>query len=212
MKSDISCRRALGVFASLIAGAVAAAPPDMAVSFGFEPRVGTFAGLDERLRAYGFAPVASPVMPTWGLRGRAFFAGGFFGALTMTAGVRVTPGPAIPTTLSLTETTAGVGYHTSWGLFVSLEAGFSALTQSVSSTREGGALVYLGPVVAPRVGWLRQFFEPFGWFIAASIGGNVHVPIGRAHTNPLWEEPFTRSTITSFTLTIESGLGYRSLR
>ena len=184
----------------------------MSVSFGFEPRIGTFAQLDTRLQAYGFAPVTSPVMPTWGLRGRAFFGKGLFAALTMTAGFRATPGPGIPTTLSVTETTGGLGYALPWGLFGSLELGFSALTQTVGSSREGGALVFLGPVVQPRVGWLRQFFEPFGWFIAVSVGANLHLPIGPAHTNPLWEERFQRTTIGSFTVTLESGLGFRSAR
>ena len=192
--------------------ALADEPPTVSVSFGFEPRIGTFAQLDAQLRAYDFAPVTSVLMPTWGLRGRAFLGQGFFAALTMTAGFRATPGPGIPTTLSVSETTGGVGYVLPWGLFGSVEVGFSALTQSVGSTREGGALVYLGPIVQPRVGWLRQFFAPFGWFIAVSVGASVHFPVGPAHTNPLWEERFQRTTISAFTVTVESGLGYRSPR
>jgi len=78
----------------------------------------------------------------------------------MTYGLRLANGGRVPTSTTLTETTAGLGYRLPFGLFGSLDAGFSALTQSVGSTVDGGALVYLGPVVHPRIGWAHQFFAP----------------------------------------------------
>lgn len=82
----------------------------------------------------------------------------------MSYGLRVAPGSPAPTTSTLTETMAGVGYHFGLGFFASLDAGFSAFTQSVSSSVDGGALVYMGPSLHPRVGWLIQLTRPWGSF------------------------------------------------
>lgn len=41
-------------------------PTSMSLSFGFEPRFGTYAALDQRLTSYGYAPVGSAFLPTWG--------------------------------------------------------------------------------------------------------------------------------------------------
>jgi len=183
-----------------------AAPPRVAVSFGFEPRVGGYASLDQRLTAYGFSPVGTAFLPAFGLRGRAFFANGLMVGLSMTYGVG-TGREALPTTTTLTETTAGIGYRLPSGVFASLDAGFSFLTQTVASRTGGGALLYPGPVVHPRIGWAWQFFEPFGWFIAASVGLSVHLPVGAPHRNPLWEESFQRGALPALTIGLESGLG-----
>lgn len=195
------------VLVGLLVAPAAAAPPDMSVSFGFEPRLGTYDALDDALRAHHYAPVDSPLLPAWGLRGRVFFDSGVFAQLAMSYGLRVAAGTPAPTTTTLTETAGGVGYRLENGLFASLDAGFSAVTQSVSSALDGGALVYLGPSVHPRVGWSWLASQPMGWFVAVSAGINVHLPIGASHSNPMWETSFDRGAITAFTLGIESGLG-----
>jgi hypothetical protein len=192
----------------LVSAVVLSAPPQLSFSFGFEPRIGGYTALDTSLMNYGFSPVGSPVLPSFGLRGRAFFPNGLMVGLAMTYGVR-TGREALPTTATLTETTIGIGYRTSLGLFASLDAGFSFLSQAVASRAGGGALLYPGPVIHPRVGWVWQFFEPFGWFLAGSIGVSVHVPMGPAHTNPLWEEPFRRGVLPAFTVGLESGFGLK---
>ncbi len=125
----------------------------------------------------------------------------------MTYGLKISPGDLAPTTTTLSEVAAGIGYRTNSGMFASLSVGFSSLIQVLSSNIDGGALVYLGPALHPRVGWSWLASRPLGWFIAATAGLNLHIPIGSPHTNPLWDEPFHRSTIPAFTLGIESGFG-----
>ena len=204
--------------ALIIAGAVVASPAPalaaspstsaMSMTFAFEPRIGTYANLDSRLESYGFAPVRSALLPTWGLRGRAFLTPNLFAGLSMSYGVRSSAGD-LPTTTTFTESTASIGYRTSLGVFASLDAGYAVMTNSVASRTGGGAMVYGGPSAHPRLGFCAQLFEPFGWFVAITAGANLHLPVGPAHSNPLWEEGFRRSAISSVTVAIESGLGYR---
>ncbi len=179
----------------------------MALSFAYEPRLGTYAALDDALLDYGFTPVGGGLLPAWGLRGRAFFAGGSFLQLSMTAGLRSSEGDPIPTVSTLTESTAGTGYRHRSGAMASMDLGFSVLTQSVASELEGGALVYMGPVAHPRIGWSRQLSGPVGPFLAVVLGGSLQLPVGDPHRNPLWEEPFDRKLVGAVTLGIESGLG-----
>lgn len=198
----------LGVLGALMLAAPdASATPSMSLSFGFEPRVGAYAAQDQELSAYGFAPVASAFLPVWGLRGRLYFASGLFGQLAMSYGLRVAPGDPSPTTISLTETTVGAGYRLPMGLFASLDLGFTAHTLSLGSLSDGGALVYLGPSIHPRVGWAKQLSGPLGSFLAVSLGVNVQFPLGSPHTNPLWEESFARAALPALTLGVESGFG-----
>lgn len=191
----------------LVGAARAQAAPGMSLSFGFEPRVGTYAADDAQLADYGFAPVGSALLPAWGLRGRAFVTERLFVGLAMTYGLRVAEGPVAPTTVTLTETALGAGYRFPWGGFASVDVGFAAQTTTLASRTDGGALVQLGPVVHPRVGWARQFTAPFGWFLAVSAGVNLHFPLGAPHSNPLWEASFRRAVQPALTLGIESGLG-----
>ncbi len=186
---------------------LAATPPDMSVTFGFEPRLGIYSTFDPKFEDHHYAPVDSSLLLAWGLRGRLFFDTNLFAELAMTYGLRVSPGNPAPTITTLSETAAGIGYRSSKGLLASLSLGFSSLTQSVSSTIDGGALVYLGPSVHPRIGWTWLASRPLGWAVAITTGVNLHFPIGSPHTNPLWEEPFRRALLPSFTLGIESGFG-----
>ncbi|MFT4977676.1 MAG: hypothetical protein ACI8S6_003583 [Myxococcota bacterium] len=184
-----------------------AGEPAMGLSFAFEPRLGTYTASDDLLLDYGFTPVGSPLLPAWGLRGRAFFEPGTFLAMSVTTGIAVAEGSIVPTVSTLTESTAGVGFRGRSGVMVSLNAGFSVLSQSVGSDVDGGALVYMGPVLHPRFGWSRQLGEPFGSFLALVVGGTLQLPVGDPHSNPLWEEPFGRRTISALTIGVESGVG-----
>jgi len=192
---------------ALLSPAAIAAEPAMSLTFAFEPRFGSYAALDDALLAYDFTPVEGPALPAWGLRGRAFFEGGSFLQLAMTYGIRVSDAGAIPTVTTLTETTGGAGYRHRSGAMASLDAGFSVLSQAVASNLEGGALVYMGPVVHPRIGWFTQLGAPFGSALAVVLGGSIQRPVGAAHSIPLWEEDFERRTVTALTLGVESGVG-----
>ena len=179
----------------------------VAVSFAFEPRVGSYAALDPTLRAYGFAPVRSPYLTAFGVRGRTWLPNGFLIELTMTYGIATADasdgGP--PTVTTLIDSGVGAGYMAPFGLFATVGVGFGVLTQSVASTSEGGALVYRAPFVHPRVGYA---FTRSAWFGAVSAGFVLHAPVGRAHEQPLWEASFERPTIHAFTIGIESGFGW----
>jgi hypothetical protein len=188
-------------------GPALAEGPAMALSFGFEPRVGNYAALDDRLAGYGFTPVKSAFLPAWGLRGRALFGGGSFAQMSMTYGIAVAGAQKIPTVTTLIETAGGPGYLHSSGVLASVDFGFSVLTHAVASELEGGALVYKGPLVHPRVGWGRQFGGPVGPFVALVVGATLQLPAGPAHSIPLWEEPFERRLVSALTVGIESGLG-----
>ena len=192
---------------TLLAPSAHAAEPAMGLSFAFEPRVGTYTASDELLGDYGFTPVGSAFLPAWGLRGRVFAGSGTFLAMSVTNGISVSKGGLVPTVSSLNESTAGVGHRLDSGAMASLDAGISVLTQTVGSDLEGGALVYMGPVLHPRIGWSRQLGEPLGSFVALVVGGTLQFPVGTPHDIPLWEESFQRRTIGTLTIGIESGVG-----
>ncbi|MFT5681675.1 MAG: hypothetical protein ACI8RZ_002581 [Myxococcota bacterium] len=180
--------------------------PGMGLTFGFEPRFGNYTALNDTLLDYDFTPVESAFLPAWGLRGRVFLAGGPFISMSMTYGLAVAEG-AIPTVSTLIESTGGAGYRHDSGWMVSMDAGLSVLSQSVASSTDGGALIYMGPVIHPRIGWSRQFGEPMGSLLAIVVGGTLHRPVGSVHSIPLWEESFDRNLIGALTIGIESGVG-----
>jgi len=77
-----------GVPLAALALLLATAPPEsplegVSVSFAFEPRVGTYAALDSELRGYDFAPVRSPYLTAFGLRGRTWLDNGLLIELIM---------------------------------------------------------------------------------------------------------------------------------
>lgn len=180
----------------------------VAVSFAFEPRFGGYRALDEQLRAYRFAPVGSPAQLAWGLRGRMRLRRGLYVGMAMTYGFRQADHAStpVPTTTTLIDTAVGAGYWARMGLFAGLDVGFASLSHSVGSDKEGGALVYLGPSIHPRVGWA---FVGRGPMVAITVGYNLHVPVGPAHTQPLWEASFERPVVHAFTVGLESGFGWR---
>ncbi|MCR9166557.1 MAG: hypothetical protein ACE37F_01465 [Nannocystaceae bacterium] len=176
----------------------------LAFSFAFEPRIGSYAGLDSRLRAYDFTAVRSPYLNAFGVRGRAWLNNGFLLEMAMTYGIGVARGE-VPTVTTAIDSGVGAGYMAPFGLFATMGVGFGVLTQSVASTSEGGALVYRAPFIHPRVGYALQ---RSAWFGAISAGFVLHAPIGPAHEQPLWEDPFRRPTIHAFTIGLESGFGW----
>jgi len=185
-------------------------PPVSAIglSFAFEPRVGNYPALDDDLRAYGFAPVDSLMQPTWGLRGRVRLRSGVVLGMAMTYGFRRSDHPSTPapTTSTLVDTSMSTGYWARFGLIATVDLGFSSFIHAVGSTTEGGALVYLGPSVHPRVGWA---FVGRGPMVALTVGYNLHIPVGPAHRQPVWEQPFDRPALHAFTIGVESGFGWR---
>ena len=178
------------------------------VTFAFEPRFGNYAALDDDLRAYGFTPVDSAFHPAFGLRGRMRLRNGVYVGMSMTYGFRLIEDPAnvVPTTSTLLDSGVGVGYWSKLGLFGGLDLGFGSLSQSVGSTIEGGALVYLGPYLHPRIGYA---FVGRGPMVAVTVGYNLQLPVGSAHEQALWEASFARPQVHAFTVGIESGFGWR---
>ena len=92
------------------------------------------------------------------------------------------------------------------GWLASLDLGFAAQTTTLASRLDGGALVYLGPVVHPRIGWAKQFTAPVGWFVAVSVGVSMQFPVGAPHANPMWKATFRQPMQSAFTIGFESGL------
>ncbi|MCH9686527.1 MAG: hypothetical protein K0V04_34155 [Deltaproteobacteria bacterium] len=180
----------------------------IAFGFAFEPQVGSLAALDDQLRAYGFAPVGSVFLPTWGLRGRMRLRSGLYVGMSMSYGLRnnrdaISP---VPTTTTFVDTAIGAGYWAPFGLLAGLDVGFASVVHSVGSEQEGGALVYLGPSLHPRVGWA---YVGQGPSVVITAGYLVHIPVGSPHSQPLWEASFERPAIHSFTVGLESGFGWR---
>ncbi|GEM_PF-1492566 len=185
----------------------------VALSFAFEPRVGSYRDHDRSLEDYGYAPVASPLQLSYGLRGRVFTNSGWILGAAMSYGFRSTQIDTnpVPTTTTLFDIGFTGGHQLGLGLFATLDLGFSALSHSVGSSIDGGALVYLGPALAPRLGYVIVGSGPF---LAVSVGYSAHFPIGRAHTQVLWEQGFSRPVIHAGLFAIESGfaLGVRRWR
>jgi len=158
--------------------------------------------LDAKLSAYGFTPVNSNVLYTWGIKGSFYEDSGLLFGAKVTYGNQSSGGGQIPTNISTTK----MGYFMGGRIFdfmnASFEAGFGAMSFSVSSFSSGGALVYLGPYLQPTISFQ---IHQFRWFGEISLGYFAHFPIGPAHTNLLWEEPFNRPVLHGFVFSVGSG-------
>lgn len=178
--------------------------PGVSLSFAFEPRVGSYRDLDARLEDHGYAPVGSPLQLAYGLRGRVYTDRGWVFGAAMTYGFRSTRvgGNPVPTTTTLLDMSATAGHQLGLGFFVTLDLGFTALSHSVGSPVDGGALVYLGPAMAPRVGYVIVGKGPY---LALTAGYSLQVPVGPAHQQVLWAEPFRRAVVHAGLFGIESG-------
>lgn len=205
----------LGLATTPTAEAPAPAPAEreqpelgFALSFGFEPRLGSYRALDAALERYGFAPVAKLHLLSFGLRGRVFTPRGWIigGTMNYAYSISRAPGNPVPTVMTKVETLLRVGHQLGLGFDTSLSAGFNSLSSSVGSPSQGGALVYLGPALHPQLGYTL----PTGTaFLHLFVGYGLTIPVGAAHQNELWEEDFSRPLIHAFVLGVESGFAFR---
>lgn len=173
------------------------------VAFAFEPHLTTLGQNDAQLKDYGFQPVDLTLLPTYGIRGRFEFEGWLLGG-AMSYGFASSEGDvsSVPTaTTWMAMAMSGGRSFAGTGLSVMLDAGFAVLTHAVGSEVQGGALVYMGPMVHPRVA-----FNPLDApFVQLTLGYMVQTPLGTAHDNPLWEEGFERALVHGLTFGIEMG-------
>ena len=174
------------------------------LGFAFEPRVGSYRAVDDTLRDYGFVPVGSPVLLTYGLRGRVWTEGGWVlgGAMSYGFAKRESSDNPVPTTMTRIETMASAGHQLGAGFDVTLDAGFAVHGLSVGSTVQGGALIYMGPALQPRVGWVPPLR---GAFFRVVVGYSILFPLNEPHSQPLWEDDFRQLPIHAFLFGIESG-------
>lgn len=182
-----------------------------ALSFGFAPRFGSFTSLDDELQDYGFAPVAKPYLLTYGLRARVYAPRGMIvgGTMNYAFARSDSPGNPVPTTTSRVEVLARAGHQLGYNFEASLGLGFGVHSHSLGSERQGGALVYMGPVLQPEVGYTLPL-EPS--FVHLSLGYSLLLPLGAAHDQVLWEADFRRPVIHSFMLGVESGFSFNRRR
>ncbi len=175
------------------------------LGFAFEPRIGSYRALDGRLRDYGFVPMRSLVFLTYGLRGRFWTSKGWIAGGSMSYGFakRESADNPVPTTMTRIETSISGGHQLGAGFDATLDAGFAVHSLSVGSTDQGGALVYMGPVLQPRVGWVPPI--PVS-FVRLAVGYSIMLPVNRPHQQVLWEEEFRQMPIHSFLFGIESGI------
>lgn len=188
--------------------ACAADPPAFSVgASGFASVVNTPAN-DAALEDYGFAPVRSVFLPWWGVRGRVRFDNDLVVGMAMRSSfarsdVASTP---VPTTTTWTVMGPTVAWAAQSWLEVGGDLGFASLTHTVGSDRQGGALVYLGPYVEPRVSFVLLEAPQF---IGLSLSYLTHLPVGPAHRQALWEEPFRRPVAHGLMIGLTTGVGVR---
>ena len=177
---------------------------DASIAYSFEPSVLSLRDHDAALEEHGFAPVRSPLLLTHGVRGRVRYDGGFTLGLSMAMAFTASEGDPVPTTTSLTRLayTVGVCVDDRWTF--ETDVGFASLSHTVGSAIQGGALVYLGPWLQPRAGVITL---PTPAHLELQLGYALHLPVGAAHQQPLWEEPFTRRLVHGPTLSLVTGFG-----
>lgn len=185
----------------------ALAGPAAAVVFSFEPTFANLTANDAELADYGFAPVGGRFLPVYGVRGAFTYDSGLVIGMFASSGFGSTSedGNPVPTTTNWTR----IGYSIGWErrpLVASADVGFSALTHSVGSTVQGGALVYLGPLVHPQVS-VVLLDAPSRVSLAA--GWLVQIPLSQPHQQPLWEEPFDRTLVHGPSVAVQVGMGSR---
>ena len=178
-------------------------PAGFSLSFGFEPRVGTYGARNARLEAYGYAPV-SPLLLTYGLRGRVYGQRGWVigGAMSYGVSVNEAEGNPVPSVLSRIETAFSLGHQLGAGFEASLDVAFAVQTLTVGSNAGGGSLIDLGPALLPRVSWAPRRLPPYLRF---NLGYALSFAVAPPHANPLWEEPFRQVLQHAFVFGVEMG-------
>jgi len=179
----------------------------MAVGLGGGVEVADTPRHDDELRDYGFAPVGTPLLPRWGVRGRLRYPGGWVVSVAMSSAFATHRDPVtpVPTTTSWTRMGAGVGRALAGPVGAGVQLGFGSLTHTVGSDVQGGALVYLGPYLAPELR-LELFAAP--QWLQLTVGLPVQLNPGPAHQQALWEEPFTRRVSVAGVLSVTTGPGW----
>lgn len=193
---------------ALLWAAPAWCAPHADVVYAFEPQLLTLGQSDEALVDYGFTPVGSGFVPAHSVRGALELDGGTRVGLSMATafGLRRDERSAVPTTLQLTRIGAHVGRAVTARVRLGGDLGFATVTHSVGSEVQGGGLAYLGPYGQPR---LAVRLVDHTAVVELAAGWTVHVPLGPAHSNPLWEEPFTRPVIHGPLVSVQVGFGTR---
>lgn len=195
------------VMLALLLSAAHAAGPSAAVVYAFEVQAQDLGRNDTQFESYGFAPVGGLPLFTNGVRGALTWDSGLTVGLGMRAATSSRGRDAVvPTFLQSTTTSAEVSGRIVGPLRAGGDIGFQATSMAVGSTVQGGALVYLGPFVQPRV-TVRLVDGP--GVVELAAGWFLHVPLGDAHDNALWEEPFDRTLFQGPTIAVHSGFGTR---
>lgn len=183
---------------------VPAEPPRASVTYAPELLALDLGRLDDPLVDYGFTPVGPLPLLAQGVRGTLTFGDLWLGLNMRTATSVRGDEAAVPTVVNASWT----GIYGAWTVVSMLrvggDVGVAAQAASVGSTVQGGALVYVGPFVQPRITW-RVLDGP--GIVDVSGGWMLHTPLGSAHDNPLWEESFDRRLIQGLTLSVEVGVG-----
>ena len=197
------------VLALLALPGVAAAEGPEAVAVGLTGGVAALGtrALDDELEAYGFAPVGSPALPHWGVRGRITFPGGIDVGVAMVSSFasRSADDNPVPTTTGWTRTGSLLGLRVHRVLRVGTQLGFASLTHSVGSTVQGGALVYLGPYVEPE---LKLVVLEAPQWVQLTVGLPIQLAPGRPHQQALWEEDFVRRWVVAPMVSLTTGPGW----
>lgn len=179
------------------------ATPGFSISFAFEPRLGTYGARNERLTSYGYVPV-SPLLLTYGLRGRVYGRRGwiFGGAMSYGVSVNELAENPVPSVLSRVESAFSIGHQLGAGFELNVDVAFAVQNFTVGSSVGGGALLDLGPAIIPRVAWAPRRLPPY---VRLNIGYALSVAVAPPHTNPLWEESFRQALQHSFVFGVEMG-------
>jgi len=194
------------VLVALLMGAAAVADaPDASVTYALEMMALDLGRLDPQLEDYGFAPAGARPLFSHNVRGTFVFDDLYWAGLNVRTAVSVRSKDAIvPTVVQATWTSVYGGYTLHGPIRGGADLGFASVSESVGSTVQGGALVYLGPFLQPRATW-RIVNGP--GIVELSVGWMLHKPVGNPHDNALWEESFHRGVIQGPTLAVHSGMG-----
>lgn len=189
------------------APAHAAAAPAAAVTYAFEAQLLDLGRHDATLADYGFNPLGGGPLLAHSVRGVFQLPSGLWLGLNLRTAVAQRTGESIvPTVIQASWTAVELGGTLVGPLRAGGDVGFSSLSASVGSEDQGGALVYLGPFVQPRLTW--RIVDGPG-VVALSAGWMVQLPLGQPHDQPLWEDSFDRALFQGPTLAVHSGLGTR---
>lgn len=179
--------------------------PEASVTYAFEVLALDLHRSDALLTDYGFQPIGAAPLLSHSVVGTFTFREQIRVGLHLRTATAVRGDAAdVPTVVQGSWTGVHAGRALTPSLWLGGDLGFGAVSASVGSPVQGGALVYLGPYLQPRLSW-RLVDGP--GVVELSAGWMLHTPLGPAHDNPLWEASFDRGLIQGPTVAIHSGLG-----